>query len=240
MLRVVMAVRSSQHPPKSIPPVTDEVDSGWPRAVEADAGTRGAVKANAAPVAVPAPEAPKADTTALPSAFEPAFAKPRSRSLGWILLPAALLGGWFVLRPSAPEPRVNAAPVRTTVEAAKVGAVAPAPVAPAAPLPVETSRVEPQAVVPAVASAASAALAAVPGSFRASAVSVKLVVTPPEGRFFRHGKPVGRSGVVVTLEPTERYRFYEVVLSGYATRKLVVDGSETEMRVSLRPEVAPR
>jgi hypothetical protein len=47
--------------------------------------------------------------------------------------------------------------------------------------------------------------------------------------------PVGRSPVVIDLAPGER-RAYEVGSPGWATRKLVVDGTKPEIFIGLKPE----
>jgi hypothetical protein len=64
---------------------------------------------------------------------------------------------------------------------------------------------------------------------------VIVTISPAKARLFRKGKPVGRSPVVIDLAPGER-RAYEVGSPGWATRKLVVDGTKPEIFIGLKPE----
>jgi hypothetical protein len=65
-------------------------------------------------------------------------------------------------------------------------------------------------------------------------VVVKL--TPPGARIFRKGKPLpGGSTVTIELPPDEKKRAFEVGMPGYETRKLVVDGSKSEIYIGLKP-----
>lgn len=51
-------------------------------------------------------------------------------------------------------------------------------------------------------------------------------------RFYRHGKQVGMNSVIVDLAPGEK-RAFEVDLPGYVSRKVIVDGSSSEVVVIL-------
>ncbi|HET9934727.1 MAG TPA: hypothetical protein VFQ35_28675 [Polyangiaceae bacterium] len=66
-------------------------------------------------------------------------------------------------------------------------------------------------------------------------ISVLIRVKPPQARIFYRGKEVGKPPVTVEIEPGKR-RAYEVSLPGFMTRKVVVDGSETELSIGLRPD----
>jgi hypothetical protein len=51
-------------------------------------------------------------------------------------------------------------------------------------------------------------------------------------KFYRNGKQVGLNSVMVELGPGEK-RAFEVDLAGYVSRKVVVDGSRSEVVVIL-------
>jgi hypothetical protein len=51
-------------------------------------------------------------------------------------------------------------------------------------------------------------------------------------RFYRHGKQIGINSLIVDLAPGEK-RAFEVDLPGYVSRKVVVDGSRSEVVVTL-------
>lgn len=92
---------------------------------------------------------------------------------------------------------------------------------------------------PAAASAPSAAepiAAASTESVRSGEmIRVTLSAKPSGAKIYRHGKELGTNSVVVEFPPGEK-RAFEVGLSGYVTRKVVVDGSTSELVVSLLPE----
>lgn len=58
---------------------------------------------------------------------------------------------------------------------------------------------------------------------------------PPDARLFWKGKSLGKSPVRIELAPGEKRR-YEVGRPGYVTRRLVVDGSQSEVSIGLRPD----
>ncbi len=58
---------------------------------------------------------------------------------------------------------------------------------------------------------------------------------PPKALFYHYGKQVGVAPFVVQLQPGERHA-YEVGLPGHITRKLVLDGTKTEITVGLRED----
>lgn len=51
-------------------------------------------------------------------------------------------------------------------------------------------------------------------------------------KFYRYGKQVGMNSLIVELAPGEK-RAFEVDLPGYVSRKVVVDGSRSEVVVVL-------
>ncbi len=68
-----------------------------------------------------------------------------------------------------------------------------------------------------------------------SLISVTLKSNPPRARFFHFGKEIGVAPFVLKLKPGERHA-YEAGLPGYITRKVVVDGSKTEIIVGMSKE----
>jgi hypothetical protein len=67
---------------------------------------------------------------------------------------------------------------------------------------------------------------------------VTVHLMPPDARLFYKGKSVGKTPVRVELAPGEKKRSFEVGRPGFVTRRLVVDGSQPEMWIGLRPESA--
>lgn len=59
---------------------------------------------------------------------------------------------------------------------------------------------------------------------------------PPGARLFRRGKEVGTTPFTLEQESGER-RAYELVLPGYVTRKVVIDGTSSKIKIGLRPEL---
>jgi hypothetical protein len=90
-------------------------------------------------------------------------------------------------------------------------------------------------------SAAPAPSASSPGAATAPEGTRTVVVTisPPRAKLYRKGKAVGASPVTIELPPGEKWA-YEVGLPGWVTRRLVVDGSEPEIFIGLRPEPTPQ
>jgi hypothetical protein len=131
----------------------------------------------------------------------------------------------------------------TPTEADRSRAVEPK----AAQEPPSLPAVLPAGSVEAVQKASSAGIAAAdsppPASSAASSEttpstrSVVVKLSPPEATLYYRGKAVGTSGVVVELESGKR-RAYEVAARGYVTRRLVLDGSTTEVSLVLRPDAA--
>ena len=65
---------------------------------------------------------------------------------------------------------------------------------------------------------------------------VVVTLNPPDARLFYKGKSVGKSPIRIELKPGEKKRSFEVGRPGYVTRRLVVDGSEAEISIGLRPD----
>jgi hypothetical protein len=121
--------------------------------------------------------------------------------------------------PLKAKPAVAKAPPPAPAEAAPAAAPAAAPDSTAAPL----ARAVPSA-------SAAAAEPSTGGS-----VHVNVVSDPPGARMFWKGKEVGTTPFTLELQPGEKHS-YELGLPGYITRKVVIDGSKTEITVGLRPD----
>jgi hypothetical protein len=93
----------------------------------------------------------------------------------------------------------------------------------------------PSAAAPEVAPAPSAAPSdGAPGA-NAGIIRINVDSKPPGARLFWKGKEVGTTPFVLELQPGERHA-YELGLPGYTTRKVVIDGSKTDINIGLRPE----
>ncbi len=64
-------------------------------------------------------------------------------------------------------------------------------------------------------------------------IAVVIHVRPANGRIYYRGKDAGRPPLTVTIEPGKK-RAFEVGAPGYQTRKVVVDGTKSEISVGLR------
>jgi hypothetical protein len=67
----------------------------------------------------------------------------------------------------------------------------------------------------------------------AGTISVKLDVRPVGSQVYCKGKYVGKSPLVIELEPGEK-RAFEVNQRGYAPQKVVLDGRKTKVLIGLR------
>ena len=103
------------------------------------------------------------------------------------------------------------------------------PVAEAATTAPDAPPVPADSAAPKAASPAASASPDTAGTYKVTLTSV-----PPKVQFYRFGKRVGVAPFVLELPNGER-RSYEAGLTGYVTRKVVVDGSKREIKVSLRP-----
>jgi hypothetical protein len=66
-------------------------------------------------------------------------------------------------------------------------------------------------------------------------VRVNVESDPPGARMFWRGKEVGTTPFVLDIPAGKRHA-YELGLPGYITRKVVIDGSKTEISIGLRPD----
>lgn len=175
---------------------------------------------------------------------QPVEAKKPSRAPLLFALVASAAAAFLLMRAgggsSATTGSVRSAepapPVAAKTEAAKPE-VPKAETAPPQPAKVDLAKPEPpaRAAPPPDSPKAEAEAAAPPPAGSAGNISVLIRVKPPQARIFYRGKEVGKAPVTVEIEPGKR-RAYEVSLPGYMTRKVVVDGSETELSVGLRPD----
>jgi serine/threonine-protein kinase len=81
-------------------------------------------------------------------------------------------------------------------------------------------------------SASAAATGAAPSG---NVVRINVDSEPPGARMFWRGKEVGTTPFVLELQPGEKHA-YELGLPGYTTRKVVIDGSKTDVSIGLRPD----
>jgi hypothetical protein len=115
----------------------------------------------------------------------------------------------------------------------------PMPTEPA-PLDAEAKAGDPSPPPEAPSAPAPSANAAEPASPAATAGQIRIQVDsdPPGARMFWKGKEVGTTPFVLEFQPGERHA-YELGLPGYTTRKVVIDGSKTDIKIGLRPVPAP-
>lgn len=66
-------------------------------------------------------------------------------------------------------------------------------------------------------------------------VRINVSSEPAGARLFWRGKEVGTTPFVLELQPGEKHA-YELGLPGYTTRKVVIDGTKTDISVGLRPD----
>jgi len=103
------------------------------------------------------------------------------------------------------------------------------------PIPPEPEPVKakPDDAKPAATGATAAPAASAPAS--GSTVRINVDSDPPGARLFWKGKEQGTTPFVLEFQPGERHA-YELGLPGYTTRKVVIDGSKTDITVGLRPD----
>jgi hypothetical protein len=187
----------------------------------------------------------------------------KSSRLGPILLVAILGAGaiWFLVskQRSMSEPVIETVTAPTPVAEQAQPEKPPEPVPAPPPEPVAVPAPEPlaSAAPPSSASAVAAAEKApkaepekpappaepsLPADTGAASAEGTRVVTvhlmPPDAQLFYKGKSVGKTPVRVELAPGEKKRSFEVGRPGFVTRRLIVDGSQPEMWIGLRPETA--
>ncbi|HEX2877525.1 MAG TPA: hypothetical protein VHP33_40030 [Polyangiaceae bacterium] len=82
---------------------------------------------------------------------------------------------------------------------------------------------------------AAAAAAASATADAGSIIRINIESDPPGARMFWKGKEQGTTPFVLEFRAGERHA-YELGLPGYTTRKVVIDGSKTEISIGLRPD----
>jgi hypothetical protein len=132
---------------------------------------------------------------------------------------------------AAPSVMASAVAAITTAEAPPAASVVPNAAAVTAPALPSAAPALPSAASAAPSAASAADVAAVTHGGK---ISVLINVRPPQARIFYKGKEVGKAPLTVEVEPGKR-RVFEVVLPGFETRKLVVDGTKPHLLVGLRP-----
>lgn len=229
----------------------------------AAASVRAPIISRSEPAPTPASSAPREASADARSSFDPHVHAPargegKGGSRAPILLALCAAAGiaLWLLRP-APETQAPAAlSAKTSPAVAEIkqpAAVAEAKQPAAPPSPAAEQAAAPPASEPAAASAAPiqalpaanaqaataepTASAAPPSPEGGEPIRVVISVKPPQARLFYRGKEVGHPPVTVEIEPGKR-RSYEVALPGFMTRKVVIDGSKTEVQVGLRPDPA--
>jgi hypothetical protein len=95
----------------------------------------------------------------------------------------------------------------------------------------------PPAEVAPAPSAADTAAAPTPAPSAGSTLHINVTSEPPGARMFWKGKEVGTTPFVLELQPGEKHA-YEMGLPGYTTRKVVIDGSKTDISIGMRPDRA--
>ena len=152
-----------------------------------------------------------------------------------------IFGLWYGLRspratsPQRPKPRRPLRLLRSPKRNLRQRTPQPSDRRSRLPLPTEPAA--------AAAAAASAAPAAPPSSadpLAPPAEGKKVVIVkvrPADARFYYKGKKMGGSPMRVELAPGEK-RAFEVGHPHFVTRKVVIDGSESEVIVGLHPKAA--
>jgi hypothetical protein len=184
----------------------------------------------------------RAPPSAAPVAADAAPNRRSGRGIVWLAVACTLVGGLGYMIFHRPH-SVTVAQVASELPAATP--IEP-PAAPAASAPAAEVAPPPPAAVasnePAAAASAAPAPAPVPAAANSAAgtdsaapgeITVTVNSVPPKALFYHFGKQVGVAPFVVQLKPGERHA-YEVGLPGHITRKLVLDGTKTELTVGLR------
>jgi hypothetical protein len=160
------------------------------------------------------------DPSSLPASPPPAPAAPQ---------PAAVVAPEPEVLPPTPAPSANAA--NDEAENAQ-----PRPSSP------EDAQAVAKPAQPAATAAEPAATAAEPAVKPAEPATgdvrkIRVESSPPGARLFWRGKEVGTTPFTLELQPGEKHS-YELGLPGYVTRKVVIDGSKSEISIGMKPEPA--
>jgi hypothetical protein len=159
------------------------------------------------------------------------------RGAVWLALGCVLVGGLGYVVLHRPQ-QVTVAQVSSELPAPASASAAAAEVAPQAELAPPTTPAATPSAAPLDSSAAQAPASAASANADAPAagtITVTVNTVPPKARFYHFGKEVGVAPFVVELKPGERHA-YEVGLPGHVTRKLVLDGTKTEITIGLRDD----
>jgi hypothetical protein len=157
--------------------------------------------------------------------------KRSGRGIVWLGIASLLIGGLGYVMFHRPH-SVTVAQVASQLppEPPVAPPIANAPAAELAPAPAPVAANEPAAPTAPAESSAASAEAPTPGT-----ITVTVNTMPPKARFYHFGKEVGVAPFVVELKPGERHA-YEVGLPGRVTRKLVLDGTKTQITIGLRED----
>ena len=147
--------------------------------------------------------------------------------------------------PEEPANAVNAA--KAPLAAAKPqnddGDLEPGPDSAPRPMPTEPEPLDakakggdakPAADAPSLPAASATGAEGTSPAATAGVIRIQVESDPPGARMFWKGKEVGTTPFVLQLQPGERHA-YELGLPGYTTRKVVIDGSKTDIKIGLRP-----
>ncbi len=219
--------KSSSAPSKSNEPAPSQAPRG------------ASAPSKAAPAAAETRRAP-ATAVAAPSAH-----RPRSGASLYLMGAGviAAVGLWFAVRSSRSEPAIPAAPelrppepVVTAIPPAEPTAAAPAeiptqPEAPAASaLAAPANPAESAAAQPSVAASAAAAAAG-----ESETIAILINIRPDGTQLFCKGRAMGKTPLTVEVPRGER-RICEAVNPGFVTRKVVLDGSKSEISFAMKVE----
>jgi ribonuclease E len=138
---------------------------------------------------------------------------------------------------SAPPPvaALKASPAEEKPKAELAAVPAGDAAASATPTPVAAPSVPVEAAAPSAAPAPSAEPAGSAAPPSGDVLRIQVNSDPPGARLFWKGKPVGTTPFVLELAAGEKHA-YEMGMPGYNTRKVVVDGTKTEINIGLKPE----
>jgi hypothetical protein len=191
------------------------------------------------PAASVAPPAASVVPSAVPSSTDhdlPALRPKRPRWLVPVAAAALIALGIVGLRrldhssvtASIPPAAAPAAPKpAAVVEKDPEAVAAPAPVPSARPVD-EDDDAKPDPTTPDAEPLA-------PPPVAAAVRKVRVGSDPPGARLFWRGKEVGTTPFTLELQPGEKHS-YELGLPGYVTRKVVIDGSKSEISIGMKPE----
>jgi hypothetical protein len=140
------------------------------------------------------------------------------------------------LRDAKPSSKIPSAVVESPPAAEQPVSPASLPVATSAavasPEPAQPEPSAAETAVPAESAAPPVASASAEPVQTGDALKVMVRSAVAGAKFYRNGKQVGMNSVIVELAPGEK-RAFEVNLPGYVSRKVVVDGSRSEVVVYL-------